>query len=289
MSYLVGIDGGGTSCRARVTTEQGEWLADGKSGSANLLLGPSRALDAIIESLLDAGFHAEQFKDMHIGAALAGAEQASAWLEFMALPHPFASITLNTDAYGACLGAHQGQDGAIMIAGTGSCGILLQQGQQHVVGGREFPISDQGSGAVMGLRLIQQVLLAQDDIRPSTQLTQLIMTHFEHDIDAIVLWSKSALPRDYAQFSPQIFALAQECDPLAIELLQQTAQDIEMFLWALHKKGARQICLMGGIAERIQAWLSPAINQFITTPKGDAMHGALMLANQPLHNLYSRG
>lgn len=27
-------------------------------------------------------------------------------------PHPFASMTLNTDAYGACLGAHQGQDGA---------------------------------------------------------------------------------------------------------------------------------------------------------------------------------
>lgn len=36
-----------------------------------------------------------------------------------------------------------------MIAGTGSCGILLKGGKQYVVGGREFPISDQGSGAVM--------------------------------------------------------------------------------------------------------------------------------------------
>ena len=35
-------------------------------------------------------------------------------------------MTLNTDAYGACVGAHNGEDGAIMIAGTGSCGIYLK-------------------------------------------------------------------------------------------------------------------------------------------------------------------
>ena len=86
---------------------------------------------------------------MHLGLALAGAEQRSAWHEFMAQAHPFASIVLNTDAYGACLGAHNGDSGAIMIAGTGSCGIHLSGNEQHVVGGREFPISDQGGGAVM--------------------------------------------------------------------------------------------------------------------------------------------
>ncbi len=289
MNYLVGIDGGGTSCRARVIDLDGNLISEGRSGSANILLGAESALDAIIGALLDAGIEESQFGSLHIGAALAGAEQKSAWDAFMSQPHPFASMTLNTDAYGACLGAHQGQDGAIMIAGTGSCGILLNQGQQHVVGGREFPISDQGSGAVMELRLIQQTLLAHDEIRLHTPLTLHVLEHFNQDIDAIVDWSKSAFPRDYGQFSPQIFSLAKQCDPLAIELLTQTAQDIEMFLWALHKRGARQICLMGGIAERIQAWLTPAIQEFIVPAKGDAMDGALMLANNPKHNLYSRG
>ncbi len=289
MTYLVGIDGGGTSCRARVIDHKSNLIAEGRSGSANILLGAEPALDAIIDALLDAGIEESQFESLHIGAALAGAEQKSAWDAFMGQPHPFASMTLNTDAYGACLGAHQRQDSAIMIAGTGSCGILLNQGQQHVVGGREFPISDQGSGAVMGLRLIQQTLLAHDEIRPHTPLTLHVLEHFNQDIDAIVDWSKSALPKDYGQFSPQIFSLAKQCDPLAIELLTQTAQDIEMFLWALHKRGARQICLMGGIAERIQAWLTPAIQEFIVPAKGDAMDGALMLANNPKHNLYSRG
>lgn len=42
----------------------------------------------------------------------------------------------------------------------------------------------------MGLRLIQQVLLAQDGIRPHTPLCDVVMNHFNHDIDSIVAWSK---------------------------------------------------------------------------------------------------
>lgn len=112
MTYLVGIDGGGTSCRARVIDHNGNLIAEGRSGSANILLGAEPALDAIIGALLDAGIEESQFESLHIGAALAGAEQKLAWDAFMSQPHPFASMILNTDAYGACLGAHQGQDGA---------------------------------------------------------------------------------------------------------------------------------------------------------------------------------
>lgn len=288
--YYAGIDGGGTSCRARIRDASGALIGEAKTGSANLLLGVERAMDAVIHAITLAaeqgGLSNDNFGQLHVGLALAGAEHQATWHAFMQLPHPFASLTLNTDAYGACLGAHHGDNGAIMIAGTGSCGLFLQDGHQHVVGGREFPISDQGSGAVMGLRLIQQVLLIEDGIYPATPLSQRVMQHFEHDVDAIVAWSKSALPRDYGQFSPQIFALANQGDTLAISLLKQTAADIEMFLNALHRKGAQRICLMGSIAERIHAWLSPPVQQWIVAPQADAMEGALMFAGKAEHNLY---
>lgn len=289
-NYFVGIDGGGTSCRARIRDIDGNLIGEGKSGSANILLGVDIALRSITEAIRIAakqgGLDETYLHRMHVGLALAGAEQKSAWFAFMQQPHPFASVTLNTDAYGACIGAHNGHDGAIMIAGTGSCGILLKDGQQHVVGGREFPISDQGSGAMMGLNLIQKVILTQDGIRPHSPLSQHVMEHFDNDVDQIVEWSKSALPRDYGQFSPAIFSHAQQHDPLAIELLQQTAADIEMFLNALHRKGAEKICLMGSIAERILDWLSPPVQQWIVTPQFDAIEGALMFAGKPAHNLY---
>lgn len=288
--YYVGIDGGGTSCRARIRDTEGQFIGEAKSGSANILLGTDIAMASIVAAIRDAalqgGLTESDFPKMHVGLALAGAEQKLAWLNFMTIDHPFASITLNTDAYGACVGAHNGQDGAIMIGGTGSCGILLKDGEQHVVGGREFPISDQGGGAVMGLRLIQQVLLAEDGIRPKTSLCQHVMNHFDNDVDNIVEWSKTAIPKDYGQFSPVIFQLANEGDELAIEMLKQTAADIEMFINALHRKGANQVCLMGSIAERILPWLSPVVQQWVVQPQFDAIEGALMFAGKPEHNLY---
>ncbi|MGF1720051.1 N-acetylglucosamine kinase [Vibrio kyushuensis] len=288
--YYVGIDGGGTSCRARIRTKDGQFIGEAKSGSANILLGVDVAMSSIMNAIDSAaqqgGLSSSDYTSMHVGLALAGAEQKSAWVDFMAQPHPFASMTLNTDAYGACVGAHNGKDGAIMIGGTGSCGILLKNGQQHVVGGREFPISDQGGGAVMGLRLIQQVLLTQDGIRPDSALSKHVMEHFNNDVDQIVEWSKTAIPKDYGQFSPTIFQLANEGDDLAIEMLKQTAADIEMFLVALNKKGADRICLMGSIAQRITAWLSPPVQQWIVEPQFDAIEGALMFAGDTKQNLY---
>lgn len=288
--YFVGIDGGGTNCRARIRDCRGVLIGEGKSTSANILLGVEKAMAAVIDAISIAALNGQlsnsDFGSMHVGLALAGAEQKTAWYDFMSLNHPFASVTLNTDAYGACIGAHNGENGAIMIAGTGSCGIYLKDKQQHVVGGREFPISDQGSGAVMGLRLIQKTLLAEDGIVPETSLTKHVMAHFKNDVDSIVDWSKTALPRDYGQFSPDIFRLAEEGDSLAIELLKQTAADIEMYLIALNNKGASRICLMGGIAERIKLWLSPPVQNWIVDPYADALEGAIMFANKPEHNLY---
>ena len=288
--YHVGIDGGGTSCRARIRDEHNTLVGEAKSGSANIMLGAEIAMASIIEAITLAakqgGLSEHDFTNMHIGLALAGAEHKASWQQFMAQSHPFASLTLNTDAYGACIGAHNGDDGAIMIAGTGSCGLYLNGGEQHVVGGREFPISDQGGGAVMGLRLIQQVLLAYDGIVEITPLVVHVLNHFDNDVDAIVEWSKGAIPKDYGQFSPAIFEHARQGDSLAISMLKQTAADIEMFLIALNRQGATRICLMGSIAERIQDWLSPPVQQWIVAPQFDAIEGAIMLAGKPEHNLY---
>ena len=166
------------------------------------------------------------------------------------------------------------------------CGIYIQGSQQYVVGGHEFPISDQGSGAAMGLHLIQQTLLAYDGIRKLTPMAQHVLDHFDNCIDNIVAWSKTARPRDYGQFCPKVFELAYQGDALALELLKQTAADIEMHLIALNHRGATRIALMGSIAERIEKWLSPPVQEWVVSPQNDAIEGAIMMAGRPEHNLF---
>ncbi|WP_163392878.1 N-acetylglucosamine kinase [Enterovibrio norvegicus] len=286
-NFFCGVDGGGTSCRARIVNDNGTVVGEAKTGSANILLGVELAMSSIQSAITQAAEQAgiTDLSRISVGLALAGAEQKSAWLAFMSQPHPYQHMTLNTDGYGACMGAFNGENGAIVIAGTGSVGIALQNGQQVVIGGREFPISDQGGGAVMGLRLIQQTLLAHDDLRPSSALSDYVFAHFNNDLDEIVSWSKTAKPRDYGQFSPKIFELAMQRDALAMELLQGSADDIERLILGLARKGASQIALMGSIGERIVAWLSPAAQSLLVEPKADAMAGALLMAHGN-HNLY---
>ncbi len=163
---------------------------------------------------------------------------------------------------------------------------MIKAGKQYVVGGREFPISDHGGGAILGLSLIQRVLWAHDGILEKTELVNAVLTHFNHDIDAIVAWSKTARPCDYGQFSPQIFDFAEKGDFIAKELLQETANYVEMWLSALQKKGANKICLMGGIGKRITPWLSHSSQALLASPQGDAMTGALQMAKTSGHNLY---
>lgn len=286
-NFFCGVDGGGTSCRARIVDEQGQFLGEAKTGSANILLGVELAMDNIQSAIAQAAEQAgiTDLSTLSVGLALAAAEQRSAWQAFMALPHPYKHMTLNTDGYGACMGAFSGDNGAIVIAGTGSVGIYLENGQQHVVGGREFPISDQGGGAVMGLRLIQQTLLAHDGLRTGSALSDHVLAYFNHDLDAIVEWSKTAKPRDYGQFSPTVFELAMERDELAMELLQGSADDVERLILGLNRKGATQIALMGSIGERIVRWLSPAAQSLLVKPQADAMAGAILMARGN-HNLY---
>lgn len=52
--YLIGIDGGGTSCRAAVAALGGRILGRGKAGAANILTDPETALQNITDAARDA-------------------------------------------------------------------------------------------------------------------------------------------------------------------------------------------------------------------------------------------
>ena len=53
--------------------------------------------------------------------------------------HPFRNATITTDARAACVGAHRGRDGGIIIVGTGSIGWADVDGRQYRVGGWGLP------------------------------------------------------------------------------------------------------------------------------------------------------
>src|SRR3546814_12252828 len=75
-----------------------------------------------------------------------------------------------------------GGDGAILILGTGSVGLIKRGEDSLSIGGYGFPISDEGSGEALGLSAIRHALRTLDGRTRPTQLSQAVTKQFDHAI-----------------------------------------------------------------------------------------------------------
>lgn len=283
-TLFLGIDGGGSTCRARIADENGMVLGEGRGGPSNTTLGIARIYAEIVvatdNALKDAGLPAATKGQLHAGFGLAGLHLGRDRDDLMAADHPFASVTINTDAYTACLGAHQGRDGGIVIFGTGSCGFVIVNGAGINVGGWGFRLSDHGCGAHVGLEAIRRALQAHDDILPQSEFTQAVMQHFDQQPDKAVIWSETAKPTDYGKFAPLVVEFAGKHDPLATRIMWDAAKEAGHLIEAVHRKGAERISLLGGFSKYLVDWLPGEVTPLLVAPQGDAMDGAIRMAMQ---------
>ena len=86
------------------------------------------------------------------------------------------------------------RDGGIVIVGTGSVGFAVVGGREIRVGGYGFPISDEGSGADLGLHAIRLALRAHDGRGVETNFTRDVMARFDNDPFEAVAWMDRATP-----------------------------------------------------------------------------------------------
>jgi glucosamine kinase len=286
MTFYLGVDAGGTSSKARLTDEVGRILGRGKAGAANTRIGP----DAVHETLLNvcaqavttAGLTPEQSATIRCGMGIAGITRMGMKAKLQALPFPFASVQMTSDAMIANLGAHNGGDGAILILGTGSVGLIKRGEDSFSIGGYGFPISDEGSGAALGLSAIRHALRALDGRTKPSPLSQAITKQYDHAIPQVIAWMDEATPGDYASLAPLVLDYADNGDEIALSIVRDAALHVERFIETIIAKGAPRCVMMGGLAERMKPWLRVRIVAHLEEPMGDALDGALILAGRPI-------
>lgn len=279
--YL-GIDGGGTGCRARLVDGAGRTLGEGRAGPANLGLGATAAVVSIsaaaAAALIAARLEASAASGVVVGLGLAGANVPSLAEAFLAERLPFAAVALASDAVTACIGAHSGKDGAILIVGTGSQGLARKDGRTATIGGWGFAIGDGGSGAVLGRHLVRAAVRACDGLEPASRLTEAVMAGIGGGPEAAVAWARTATPRDYAAFAPMLFAAAGEGDDTAGRIVRTGAVDVDAHLDALRRIGTDRIAMVGGLALAYRPWVDRRFAGILVEAEGDAMAGAIHLA-----------
>jgi glucosamine kinase len=279
---LLGIDGGGTKCRARLCAPSGAILGEGLAGPANIRLGLEASLAAVRQAtdhcLLHAGLSAQDLRRVAACLALAGASEPADLAAAQIQPYPFGRTTITTDANAACVGAHRGHDGGVIIVGTGSIGWANLKGRHYRVGGWGLPVSDEGSGAWLGREALRRVLWAHDGRAASTALLRTLFEQFRNDPHAIVRWTFKASPRDFGSLAPQVVEHAKGGDHAGIELMQAAAAHIDALAARLINLGVPRLSLVGGLAVAMAPWLSRDTTAHLAAPAGDALDGALQLA-----------
>ena len=282
--YL-GIDGGGSKCRAVIVSSDQHILGEGLSGPANPLRGMKVATDSIIsatqQALTCAGLAFNDMARLTVGAGLAGVNVPQYFQMFSDWRHPFKALHLTSDLHIACMGAHQGQDGAVIIVGTGSCGLAAVNGEIVEVGGHGFPYGDNGSGAWFGMQLLHHVLLSLDQLAAPTLMTDLLLQELGvSDSMGLVSHFMHATPTTYAKFAPLVFTAAEAGDATALRLVEQGAAFIAAIAARLLATKPPRLSFIGGLAHKLMPYLPASVQQQVTPALQTPELGAVWFARQ---------
>ncbi len=279
-TYFLGIDGGGSKCRASLSAEDGSIIGRGISGSANPFQSIDRTIESVTASvaaaLEDAGLNEGQLRYTHAGVGLAGVNMPSFYRKIADWPHGFASMHLTTDLEVACYGAHGGPHGAVMVAGTGSGAFVSVNGQRRIYGAHGFTLGDTASGAWLGHKAVRAVLRAEDGLGPSTALSAVFAETAGKRGVNIIERMMTSTPRDFATLAPAVFDAAADGDAVAGDIVAGGASYLDRVARRLWEYDPPRMSLLGGLRERYANHLSGTTLERLSPPAEQPEVGALL-------------
>jgi glucosamine kinase len=279
-AFAIGVDGGATRCRARLRDAGGKLLAEASGAAANIHVDFPAAI-AVLRALVDevlgkAGLGDADRERIAIGLGLAGFKDGYDAARVAAAFPGFRLVRAANDATTACIGAHAGADGGLIIAGTGSAAIARVQGQETIIGGRGFALGDDGSGSHIGLDSLRSAMRAFDGLAQASALTEDILAEFGGDPVAMMNWALQAKPGDFGAFAPRVFERAAEHDQVALDIAVSAARAIGALTRGVVALGAERVALVGGVGEALRPYFEPDIAARLKAPLYDATYGAIL-------------
>jgi len=246
---FLGVDGGGTKTKAVALDGQGRLVHE--------RVYPTSYLPAVGEEGLRRLFLAlrEDLPGPPVRAVLGlgGYGEVQAWdrvYQRVAQEVFGPEVRLLNDVELAWWGAFGGEEGVVVIAGTGSMAYGKGPRGAGRAGGFGPLFGDEGSAYWIGLEALRLAGKAQDGRAAPTALTSLPQVYRQKDLLELL----GFLQAEPALLRQRVAALAEEVDRLAgrdwgaQNVLQRAAAELYLLAAALaHRLGARRVAPMGGV------------------------------------------
>jgi glucosamine kinase len=261
MTYVIGIDGGGSTVRVSVVTPDLHVIGEAKGTTSNPnLVGRSVAMQniqsTVREAVAAAHLTTDQISAVGIGIAGGEASHSEAWLrEVVAGVTPNAEIAPSGDHEIALVGAHGQRKGILVLSGTGSlaCGVG-STGDYVVIGARGYLLGDEGSGYWIGMEGLKAAIRDDDGRGRHTRLTTLFLETFGlRNVEAIVPWlyhTGISRTKEIATFAATVLDQAKYGDAVAADIVLRAAEELALAVRAVNYRlhmEALPIAFAGGL------------------------------------------
>lgn len=323
-ALVIAGDIGGTSSRLVLAPWDGAVIAEAEGPGANLRSSGADALDNLVETVREVLFQGRRALGQDspgdhglgrgsevaaVALGISGAGPARAMEVRRAVGERLtrlgidpARILITDDLHTAFLTGDVGDDGLLVLAGTGAVAVRFQ-GRETVArrDGMGWLLGDIGSAVWLGRRTLEAVAADIDGRGPRTQLTEQVGELLGLDLrEGLLPPSATGDPRQdlIRALDEQLPAGAPaalgrfarlpglvDTDPVAREILDVAIRHVLETVHALDPQGELPVVLAGSvlagpgpIRETVEAGLQAAGRTFRTAPTG--LPGALLLARE---------
>lgn len=280
---VIAVDLGKSRCRV-VDSREGV-MRDG-AGAPGLAAsgGVEAALAAILPLLSGTDFSPGAVIGVGAAGAWTAPEAASALARRLADELGVPSVVAS-DVVTAHIGALDGGEGVLLIAGTGAAALGIDADGARLIDGWGPELGDLGSGSWLGREALRAVLRASEGLSPATSLSAVLDEPVGSASD-VGGWlaQPGSLPQRLAALAPLVLDAAEAGDPTAEAIV---AEGIRLLTVSAVGASARtcDVAVHGGLTHH--AWFRDALESSLRTAgrriasaHGDALDGARMLARR---------
>ncbi|MFA7287961.1 MAG: BadF/BadG/BcrA/BcrD ATPase family protein [Melioribacteraceae bacterium] len=306
MDLLIGIDGGGSKTNCLLSDKGMKILSKSAGGPTNFLaIGMDKAVDNAVE-VIRKSFNLIDVKNsklVSVVIATAGAGRKNDAFEFgYRVKDKFKNIitveeiNVVTDAEAALEGALDGEEGVVVICGTGSIVFAKDKlGEHFRSGGLGKILGDEGSGHSLGLKGLSLVSKELDGQKINTKLTSHVMSRYKiADIHQLINHVYKGAP-EYSEIGIEVINCASEGDSACLNLIDseicELVNQVEAVSVKINKDDFK-ISLLGGLIENhtfykglIKKKLIESFSNIqVIEPINKPEYGALIIAQKAILN-----
>ncbi|MEG1002778.1 N-acetylglucosamine kinase [Clostridium sp.] len=295
--YYLGIDGGGTKTQFTITDEKLNVIGTLNKGTSHFkqigLLGVRDVLKTgFLDILKKCNIKEEKLAGVGIGIAGYGnvKEHREALEDIVYDVFKGFNVTLKNDVEIAHAGALEGEDGIVIVAGTGSIAFSKIGETYKRCGGWGYTIGDEGSAYYIGKKIIEIFSKEADGRKEKTQIYDMLKRYIDITSDYdLIKYINEEIKCDrlkIAELSMICFEAAKEGDNEAINIFSSAASELSEMINLLvedYDNRSVHVSYLGGVFKSGEYILKPLKknlkdNVVIIKPKYTADIGAIILS-----------